>query len=68
MDPIGQSVLSYLEFFNCCYGIQDICHNTMDLIGQLLQVTKQNLQVTKQNLQVNKLLIYLLLTNQITGN
>ena len=33
----------------------------MDPIGQLLQVTKKNLQVTK-------LLIYLLLANQITGN
>ena len=33
----------------------------MDPIGQLLQVTKSILQVTK-------LLIYLLLTNQNTGN
>ena len=47
MDPIGQGVLSYLEFYDCCYGVQDICHNNMDPIGQLLQVTKQNLQVTK---------------------
>ena len=47
VDPIGQGVLSYLEFYNRCYGIQNTCHNTMDPIGQLLQVTKQNLQVTK---------------------
>ena len=63
MDPIGQGVLSYLEFYNYCYDVQDICHNTMDPIDQLLQVTKQNLQVTKLNLQV---IIYLSLTNQIT--
>ena len=25
MDPIGlQGVLSYLEFYNCCYGIRAI--------------------------------------------
>ena len=47
MDAIGQGVLSYLEFYNCCYGIQNIYHNNMDTIDQLLQVTKQNLQVTK---------------------
>ena len=47
VDPIGQGMLSYLEFYNCCYDIQNICHNTMDPIDQLLQVTKQNLQVTK---------------------
>ena len=52
MDPIDQGVLSYLEFYNCCCGVQDICHSIMDPTDQLLQVTK--------------LLIYLLLTNQIT--
>ena len=43
VDKLSKSVdknLSYLEFYNCCYGVQDICHNTMDPIGQLLQVTK----------------------------
>ena len=49
MDPTGKGarVLSYLEFYNCCYDIPDICHNSMDPIDQLLQITKQNLQVTK---------------------
>ena len=47
MDPTGQGVLSYLEFYNCCYDIQDICHNTIDPIDQLLQMTKQNLQLSK---------------------